>query len=58
MAARCSVCGSDSGIRTECVRLQGRVACRDCCLRGGGLPGSECLWRDLCGATDLRQWER
>ena len=57
MAARCFLCGSDYGIRTQCPMLQGRVVCRDCCLRRDGLDGRDCLWWELCCATDLRQWE-
>jgi hypothetical protein len=57
MAARCVLCGSEYGIRTQCPERQGRVVCRNCCLREGSLPGHECLWWELCCATDLRQWE-
>jgi hypothetical protein len=58
MAAKCSLCGSDDGIRSLCPKSRGRVVCRDCCLSSEELPGLECPWWDLCTATDLRQWRQ
>jgi len=51
------LCGRDDGIRACCPKLEGRVVCRTCCWTKKGLEGPECPWWDLCGATDLRQWE-
>ena len=57
MAARCSLCGSEDGIRSSCPKLEGQVVCRYCCRTRKGLDGPVCLWWELCSSTDLRQWE-
>jgi hypothetical protein len=57
MAMPCTLCGSRDGLRSRCPRREGFVICRTCCIEAKGLNGPQCPWWDLCGATDLRQWE-
>jgi len=57
MAARCILCRSRDGIRSQCPKVGNHVVCRTCCIREQALGGDNCHWWTLCSATDLRQWE-